>query len=44
LKAAVEGEIESELIQIEAQAALLIADEYPDGVDSEVGVPSVQAD
>jgi hypothetical protein len=36
LDAGVEGQLEPELVEVEAQAAILVADEDPDGVDPEV--------
>jgi hypothetical protein len=41
LKAHIKGETESKLIHIESQAAVLIANENPDGVDAEVGIFSI---
>jgi hypothetical protein len=44
LKADIEGQVEAELIQVEVQAAVQIANKDVDGVDAEVGVLAVEAD
>jgi hypothetical protein len=43
LKARIEGQIESELIQVELQASILIAHENVHSVQAKVGILTIQA-